>query len=111
MKIKLKIVILMTVIVWIVLLSGCKHFTTIAGTAPDEKKVLKAVNKECPTEQFELVSKTRTRTLPMEITYHFRSTERDLEFDAISTLHNLSFFKAGDTPIYYKEIEASFTDI
>ena len=110
MKTKLKISILMMICICAVLLSGCKQFTTIAGRAPSKNKVLLAVKKECPTEQIELVSQTRTRTLPMEVTYHFRSTERDLEFDAVSSVSNLSFFREGDTPIYCKEIEVGYAD-
>ncbi len=92
------------------MLGGCRQYTTKSGHALDKNKVLQAVRLECPTEQIELISEDISNTLPEEVTYHFRSTKRDLEFDAVSSVRNLSFFKNGDTPIYYKNIEVGYAD-
>lgn len=110
MKLKLGVIILMVAGLSAVMLSGCGDYTSVDADAPSEDRVWEEVKKECPTEQIELVSSEVTRTHPMEVTYHFRSTERELEFDAISCVDNMSFFKDGDTPIYRKEINVGYAD-
>lgn len=110
MKRNIKTNLLVILTLCVILLSGCRQYSTILGNAPSEDKVIEAVKKACPTEQFEFDSKETTRTTPMEVTYHFHSTERDLKFDAVSSVSNLAFFREGDTPIYYKKIEVKYAD-
>ena len=82
MTFKKKAIIVLITGICAAMLGGCRQYTTKSGHALDKNKVLQAVRLECPTEQIELVSEDISNTLPEEVTYHFRSTKRDLVFAA-----------------------------
>lgn len=81
-------------------LIGC---TTATGSIPDKKAVMKAIHHECPTEVVKMVGIDKEGTAPKRWTYHVQSTERDLEFTAVSTLQQESI-DGGYLPIYTPKV-------
>ena len=96
--------------VFTALFCGCSQITTIFGKAPNEDKVMQEVQIQCPTEQIELISQEKSQTIPEEVVYHFGSLQRNLEFDAVSLVDDITMFQPGDTGIYSKEIEVGYVD-
>ena len=88
-------------------LTGCSGVT---GFVPGKYFVERVVEVQCPTEQIEWYDTETHLEFPGKVTYHIRSKERDLSFDAVSTLENLSMFRQGDTPIYIPTIDVGYTD-
>lgn len=89
------------------MLAGCSG---IGGSIPDEKEVKKAVSKVCPTEKLEWGDTESEQGPPEKVTYHIKSAERELSFDVVSTLDNITMFKPEDTPIYTAEIKIGYVD-
>lgn len=80
-------------------LTACK---TKYGSIPDEQEVLEKVNATIENENFELVGKEEVDSSPKKCIYTFRSTDRDLEFQATSTLELRKFL--SDSTLDYKGV-------
>ena len=87
--------ILLTTFIMLSFLTGCK---TKYSSIPSETEVMEEVKKACPNESFTLVSKEETGSSPKEVTYSFITDERQLEFEAVSTLVKAPIL--GDTSEY-----------
>ena len=64
-------------------LCACKD---IGDDPPSQEEVEEAVAECVPSERYHLVSMEQTGTSPQEYTYTYQSDERDLTFEAVSTL-------------------------
>lgn len=87
-------------------LCGC---TDENGDIPDKAEVEQKVHKECPTERITLVSVDHEDSTPKKDTYHYASKERDLTFNAISTLQQVTI-DATQTGWYSKSVYCSYND-
>lgn len=69
-------------------LCACKD---IDEDPPSQEEVEEAVAEDVPSEHYHLVGMEQTGTLPQEYTYTYQSDERDLTFEAVSTLSEVMF--------------------
>ena len=89
-----------------ILLTGCK---TKYGSIPSEQEVLDEMSKVVEQENYELVEKEEKKTKPKACVYYFKSTDRDLEFTATSSLTHNSFLGAQTTD-YKEKISNDYAD-
>lgn len=84
--------------------------TDIDGDLASEKDVLQKVKEEVPSEKYEYVKVEHfTDKSPKEDIYYFKSKDRELEFQVLSTLHSFGIDGATlgyDEYIYVKYAEA-----
>ncbi len=96
--------IVLMIMVFMCVLTGCK---SKYSSIPNKEEVMEKVNEVCPTEEFELVSVEDKERNPKKTVYTFQSKERDLSFEAVSTLSQESI-DGGMLPWYYDEIYCDY---
>lgn len=72
----------------VICLAGLAGCTDENGDIPTKREVEKKVAESVTKEGYRLVDVVEEDTRPRKATYRFRSTDRDLEFEAVSTLVN-----------------------
>lgn len=77
---------------------GC---SSIDGDIPKKKEVLRAVKQEVPSEKFTLEQVDKRNTRPKEAEYFFKTKERGIEFQALSTLTERNSF---GSLVYYAPV-------
>lgn len=91
-------------IVFVCVLTGCK---SKYSSIPGKEEVIRKVKEMCPMEEIELVSVEDTERNPKRTEYTFQSKERDLSFEAVSTLRQESI-DGGMLPWYNDEIYCDY---
>lgn len=99
------------------MLAGCTVIPTRAQLTP-KNECIELAQKTCPNERFSFVSKEKVKAdLPTEI-YHFKSDERDLEFEVESTYGHMYFgrmpiswaYKPSTSCNYAEKVKALYRD-
>lgn len=90
-------------------LCGCSMVGRF-GRIPSKRAVEKKVKEFCPTEELEWTGQDKESGFPRKVTYHISSKERDLSFDAVSTLNNWTMFHEEDTPFYTRQVEVGYVE-